>query len=95
MGQDRMGSMFGNGCVMFPLLPIVKLQLIISVSVGLLTLTTVVLRIVNRVYHATLGWDDYLILFALPQGMALIIIQGLCKAFPLPAVHHSQRLPRC
>lgn len=28
---------------------------------------------------AKLWWDDYLILFSVPQGIGMLVIQGLCR----------------
>jgi len=62
----------------FPILPIVKTHLIINCVLCFLTVVVVGLRIVARfVTGAGLWWDDYLILFALPQGIGMLIIQGL------------------
>lgn len=66
--------------VTFPVLPIVKTHLIINCVVVLLTLTVVGLRIASRIISgAWLGWDDWLILLSVPQGIGMLIIQGLCK----------------
>jgi hypothetical protein len=70
--------------VVFPLLPIVKTHLIINCVLVFLTLLVVCLRLVSRfVSGAKLWWDDYLILFAAPQGVGMLIIQGLCKCSQL------------
>ncbi|KXX79691.1 hypothetical protein MMYC01_202548 [Madurella mycetomatis] len=64
--------------VEFPVLPIVKAHLVINCIVALLTTATVGLRVVARFLSgAGLWWDDYLILCALPQGIGMLIIQGL------------------
>ncbi|KAL2146434.1 hypothetical protein VTI28DRAFT_3903 [Corynascus sepedonium] len=64
--------------VEFPVLPIVKAHLIINCVLCFLTVAVVGLRLVARfVTGAGLWWDDYLILFALPQGLGMLIIQGL------------------
>ncbi len=66
--------------VPFPVLPIVKIHLIINCVLALLTVITVGLRLVARYLSgAGLWWDDYLVLFALPQGIGMLIIQGMCK----------------
>lgn len=66
--------------VEFEPLPIVKAHLIINCVLALLTLLVVALRIWARFMSgAGLWWDDYLILFAVPQGIGMLIIQGLCK----------------
>lgn len=65
--------------VEFPVLPIVKAHLIINCILVLLTLAVVVLRIVARFDSGIkLWWDDYLILLAVPQGIGMLVIQGLC-----------------
>ncbi|AEO60131.1 hypothetical protein MYCTH_2309013 [Thermothelomyces thermophilus ATCC 42464] len=62
----------------FPMLPIVRVHLVINCVLAFLTVSVVGLRLVARfVTGAGLWWDDYLILFALPQGLGMLIIQGL------------------
>ncbi|KAL2179364.1 uncharacterized protein P884DRAFT_195038 [Thermothelomyces heterothallicus CBS 202.75] len=62
----------------FPMLPIVKVHLVINCVLCFLTVSVVGLRLVARFMSgAGLWWDDYLILFALPQGLGMLIIQGL------------------
>ncbi|KAL2169101.1 hypothetical protein VTG60DRAFT_6428 [Thermothelomyces hinnuleus] len=62
----------------FPMLPIVRAHLIINCVLCFLTVSVVGLRLLARfVTGAGLWWDDYLILFALPQGLGMLIIQGL------------------
>lgn len=69
--------------VEFPVLPIVKNHLIINCVLALLTVIVVALRFVARfITGAGLWWDDYLIMFALPQGIGMLIIQGMCKYSP-------------
>ncbi|KAK4124292.1 hypothetical protein N657DRAFT_680304 [Parathielavia appendiculata] len=64
--------------VEFPPQPIVKAHLVINSVLALLTVAVVVLRLVARFLSgAGLWWDDYLILFALPQGLGMVIIQGM------------------
>ncbi|KAL2163617.1 hypothetical protein VTH06DRAFT_5675 [Thermothelomyces fergusii] len=64
--------------VEFPILPIVKAHLIINCVLCFLTVSVVGLRLLARFRTgAGLWWDDYLILFALPQGIGMLIIQGL------------------
>jgi hypothetical protein len=66
--------------VEFPVLPIVKAHLIINSVLAFLTVLVVGLRLVARFMSgAGLWWDDYLILFALPQGIAMLVIQGMCE----------------
>ncbi|KAK3305421.1 uncharacterized protein B0T15DRAFT_493589 [Chaetomium strumarium] len=64
--------------VEFPVLPVVRTHLIINSVLAGLTVLVVALRLVARFMSgAGLWWDDYLILFALPQGLGMLIIQGL------------------
>jgi hypothetical protein len=66
--------------VEFPVLPIVKVHLIINSVLAFLTVLVVALRLAARfISGAGLWWDDYLIIFALPQGLGMLVIQGLCK----------------
>ena len=66
--------------VEFPVLPVVKTHVIINSVLGLLAVVIVGLRFVARTLAgAGLWWDDYLVLLALPQGIVMIIIEGLCK----------------
>ena len=66
--------------VVFPVLPIVKVHLIINCVLAFLTVSVVALRLVARFLSgAGLWWDDYLIMFALPQGIGMLIIQGMCE----------------
>jgi hypothetical protein len=66
--------------VEFPVLPVVRTHLIINSVLAGLTVLVVALRLVARFLSgAGLWWDDYLILFALPQGLGMLIIQGLCE----------------
>lgn len=61
-----------------PVLPIVKAHLIVNCVLVFLTLVVVALRIVARFESGVkLWWDDYLILAAVPQGIGMLIIQGL------------------
>ncbi|KAK0714226.1 hypothetical protein B0T21DRAFT_386954 [Apiosordaria backusii] len=64
--------------VEFPVLDIVKTHLIINCVLGFITLVIIGLRMFARfLTGAGLWWDDYLILFAVPQGMAMVVIQGM------------------
>ncbi|KAB5511577.1 hypothetical protein GE09DRAFT_685682 [Coniochaeta sp. 2T2.1] len=64
--------------VSLPVLPIVKVHLIINSVLVLLTLLVVGLRMLCRFESGVrLWWDDYLILLAVPQGIGMLIIQGL------------------
>lgn len=64
--------------VEYPVLPIVKVHLIINSIVVFIAVLVVGLRIASRFLSgAKLWWDDYLILLALPQGIGMLVIQGL------------------
>ncbi|KAB5571717.1 hypothetical protein GE09DRAFT_1053967 [Coniochaeta sp. 2T2.1] len=64
--------------VSLPVLRIVKVHLIINSVLVLLTLLVVGLRMLCRFEsEARLWWDDYHILLAVPQGIGMLIIQGL------------------
>lgn len=68
----------------FTSLPIpsgVACRLIGNAITVFITVLVVALRFVARlVTGSKLGWDDYLILAALPQAIGLLICQGLCKS---------------
>ncbi|EEA22573.1 hypothetical protein TMatcc_001421 [Talaromyces marneffei ATCC 18224] len=65
--------------VTFPVKPIVKIHFIINCVLVLITLVVVGLRLVSRlITSAGLGWDDYLILIAVPEALGMFVIQGLC-----------------
>lgn len=65
--------------VTFPVKPIVKIHFIINCVLVFITLLVVGLRITSRlVTSAGLGWDDYLILVAVPEAIGMLVIQGLC-----------------
>ncbi len=63
----------------FPVLPIARNHLIINCVLVFLTLIAVCLRVASRISSgAYLGWDDWLILLSVPQGIGMLVIQGLC-----------------
>lgn len=65
----------------FPIQPLVKAHFVINCVVVAITLTVVILRMVSRfIASAKLGWDDYLILLSMPQGIGMLVIQGMCKS---------------
>lgn len=67
--------------VSFPVLPIVNTHLIINCVLVFFTLVVVGLRILARYINgAKLWWDDWIILFCVPQGIGMLVIQGLCKS---------------
>lgn len=60
--------------------PAVEGRLIGNSILVTITVLVVALRFVARlVTGSKLGWDDYLILAAVPQIIGLLICQGLCK----------------
>jgi len=64
-----------------PVLPIVEAHLIVNCILVFLTLVTVGLRLLARFESgAKLWWDDYLIILAVPQGIGMLVIQGMCKS---------------
>lgn len=64
-----------------PVPAVVKAHLIVNIVVLLLTMSVVGLRIVSRnVAGSKLGWDDYLALLSVPQGIGMIVMQGLCMS---------------
>ncbi|OIW30687.1 hypothetical protein CONLIGDRAFT_713264 [Coniochaeta ligniaria NRRL 30616] len=61
-----------------PVLPTVKAHLIINCVLVFLTLVVVALRIIARFESGVkLWWDDFLILLAVPQGIGMLVIQGM------------------
>lgn len=66
-----------------PIVPQASAYLIANSVVAFVTVLVVALRVVSRVLAGSrLGWDDYFTLLAVPQGIALLVIQGLCKHPP-------------
>jgi hypothetical protein len=64
--------------VTFEVLPIVRNHFIINCVLVLLTLIVVGLRIAARfAAGSSLWWDDYFIILSVPQGIAMLAIQGL------------------
>lgn len=60
-----------------------------------ITVLVVALRYVARlVTGSKLGWDDYLILAAVPQMIGLLIIQGLCESLQQSPGHDNEFDPR-
>lgn len=60
--------------------PVVEGRLIGNSILITVTVLVVALRLVARlVTGSRIGWDDYLILAAVPQVIGLLICQGLCK----------------
>ncbi|KAI1074908.1 hypothetical protein F5B20DRAFT_418294 [Whalleya microplaca] len=64
--------------VTYPTLPYVRAQLIGACVVAGLALVLVGLRIFSRLYtKVKLWWDDWLALISVPQGIALLVLQGM------------------
>ncbi|KAK2772139.1 integral membrane protein [Colletotrichum kahawae] len=63
------------------MLPQAKVYLIANSVLVFVTLVVVALRVVSRVLAGSkLGWDDYFTLFAVPQGIVMLVLQGLWSA---------------
>lgn len=63
-----------------PTKPAVQLRFVGNVILVAITMIVVALRIVARlVTGSKLGWDDYLIIVASPQVVAMLTCQGFCK----------------
>lgn len=63
-----------------PMLPLVQSRLVGNSFLVAMTLLVVALRILTRLLTGSrLGWDDYLILAAVPQGIGILVCQGLCE----------------
>lgn len=68
-----------------PIPPLVQAHLIENTVVVFITVLVVGLRVVSRsVAGSKLGWDDFLTLFAVPQAIAMLAIQGLCTSRSIP-----------
>ncbi|KAI1472651.1 uncharacterized protein F4812DRAFT_454466 [Daldinia caldariorum] len=63
--------------VYMPILDFVRAEFIINIVVGVLVLITVGLRVLGRINGPGLGADDYLVIFATPLGIAMLVCQGL------------------
>lgn len=62
----------------FPVSSSVRASLVINSLVVFVAVLVVILRYTARlVAGARLGWDDYLMLAALPQGIGLLVCLGL------------------
>lgn len=72
---------------MFPytkmaVIPEIEAYLIANSVIVFLTVVVVALRVVSRLLAGSnLGWDDFFTLLAMPQGIAMLVLQGLCKCF--------------
>lgn len=64
-----------------PPLPAVQNRLIGNTILSALTILVVALRFLARLLTGSkLGWDDYLILAAVPQAIGMLVCQGLCES---------------
>lgn len=63
-----------------PLTTTVEAHLIINIVLVAITVLVVGLRVLSRILaRSRLGVDDYLTVIALPQGVAMVVLQGFCK----------------
>lgn len=75
------------------MLPEAKVYLIANSVLVLVTLLVVALRVVSRVLAGSkLGWDDYFTLLAVPQGIVMLVLQGLCKSHDIVRISMNIRL---
>lgn len=66
-----------------PLTTTVEVHLIINIVLVAVTVLVVALRVLSRILaRSRLGADDYLTVLALPQGVAMLVLQGMCKSPP-------------
>ncbi|KAH6607375.1 integral membrane [Trichoderma cornu-damae] len=64
--------------VTFPVDPVVRIHLIINIVLVSIAIFIVGLRLFARFSSgAKLWWDDYLIIISMPQGIGMLVIQGL------------------
>ncbi|KAI8258562.1 hypothetical protein K4K56_007023 [Colletotrichum sp. SAR 10_98] len=69
------------------MLPEAKVYLIANSVLVFVTLLVVALRVVSRVLAGSkLGWDDYFTLLAVPQGIVMLVLQGLCLGYQLSEI---------
>jgi hypothetical protein len=60
-----------------PMLGYVRAELIVNCVIVFLVLVIVSLRVLGRYRGPGLWWDDYLVIFAVPLGIAMLACQGL------------------
>jgi hypothetical protein len=71
-----------------PLTTTVEAHLVINIILVAVTVVVVGLRVLSRILaRSRLGVDDYLTILALPQGVAMLVLQGMCKLRP-PDKHY-------
>ncbi|KAF5022204.1 hypothetical protein F66182_5791 [Fusarium sp. NRRL 66182] len=63
--------------IFYPVLGYVKAELVVNCFVVLLVLCAVALRVTGRLMGPGIGWDDGLVMFATPLGVAMLCCQGL------------------
>lgn len=64
-----------------PLTTTVEAHLIINIVLVAFTVLVVALRVLSRILaRSRLGADDYLTALALPQGVAMVVLQAFCKS---------------
>ena len=67
-----------------PMTTAVEAHLTINIVLVAVTVLVVGLRVLSRILaRSKLGVDDYLTVLALPQGVAMLVLQGVCKFRPL------------
>lgn len=65
-----------------PLTTTVEAHLIINIILVAITVLVVGLRVLSRILaRLRLGADDYLTIISLPQGVAMVVLQGFCKSW--------------
>lgn len=60
-----------------PILGFVNAQLVINAAICLLVIVAVSLRVVGRLTGPGCGWDDWLVIAAVPLGIVMLVCQGL------------------
>ncbi|RGP77172.1 hypothetical protein FLONG3_4687 [Fusarium longipes] len=77
MSAQMAGPVDSSVQVTMPILGFVKAELAVNCVVVLLVLMVVGLRVLGRLMGPGLGWDDGLVIFATPLGVAMLCCQGL------------------
>lgn len=68
-----------------PLTTEVEAHLIINIILVATTVLVVGLRVLSRILaRSRLGADDYLTILAVPQGVAMVVLQAFCKSSLTP-----------
>lgn len=63
-----------------PMHPLAETFLIFSAVFEFLTILVVGLRLASRIVTGSkLGWDDWLMIAAVPPAIGLLVCQGLCR----------------